>query len=294
MPPRLLLGLILGLGASAIWGGHAVVARLALAGQGFHVLDLAAMRYLPAAILFAPLAWQARASLLRLGLWRLLVLTGAGGVGNLLLFVGALQYAPASHGGTIAPMTGPVVSALMGWWLLKERPTPGRVAALATMLLGVLMIGWDGLGSDLPLVWLGDLLLVAAGATWGCFGALIRLWQVPAIPAAAGVSILSALLIAPPWLIGPAADFLAMPLSLQLWMIFAQGVLLGVVSLLLFARSLEILGPTRTATLSVFVPVAALLLAALILEERMGTLQLLGAAVAVGGMLAAVLFTGRR
>ncbi|MDW8315989.1 MAG: DMT family transporter [Rhodovarius sp.] len=294
MPPRLLLGLILGLGASAIWGGHAVVARLALAGQGFHVLDLAAMRYLPAAILFAPLAWQARASLLRLGLWRLLVLTGAGGVGNLLLFVGALQYAPASHGGTIAPMTGPVVSALMGWWLLKERPTPGRVAALATMLLGVLLIGWDGLGSDLPLVWLGDLLLVAAGATWGCFGALIRLWQVPAIPAAAGVSILSALLIAPPWLIGPAADFLAMPLSLQLWMIFAQGVLLGVVSLLLFARSLEILGPTRTATLSVFVPVAALLLAALILEERMGTLQLLGAAVAVGGMLAAVLFTGRR
>ncbi|MCX7933509.1 MAG: DMT family transporter [Rhodovarius sp.] len=294
MPPRLLLGLILGLGASAIWGGHAVVARLALAGQGFHVLDLAAMRYLPAAILFAPLAWRARASLLRLGLWRLLVLTGAGGVGNLLLFVGALQYAPASHGGTIAPMTGPVVSALMGWWLLKERPTPGRVAALATMLLGVLMIGWDGLGSDLPLVWLGDLLLVAAGATWGCFGALIRLWQVPAIPAAAGVSILSALLVAPPWLIGPAADFLAMPLSLQLWMIFAQGVLLGVVSLLLFARSLEILGPTRTATLSVFVPVAALLLAALILEERMGTLQLLGAAVAVGGMLAAVLFTGRR
>jgi drug/metabolite transporter (DMT)-like permease len=42
------------------------------------------------------------------------------------------------------------------------------------------------------------------------------------------------------------------------------------------------------------VPVTALLLAALVLHEPISLLQGMGATLAVGGMLAAVLFTGRR
>jgi drug/metabolite transporter (DMT)-like permease len=56
----------------------------------------------------------------------------------------------------------------------------------------------------------------------------------------------------------------------------------------------ELLGATRAATLSIMVPVTALLLAALLLHEPISLLQGLGASLAVGGMLAAVLFTGRK
>lgn len=293
LSPRLLAGLLMGALASMIWGGHAVVARLALSGQGFHVLDLLFCRYLPAALILAPLAWRARVQMAQLGARRLVLLSVFGGAGNLLLFVTALQFSPASHGSTIAPMMVPVAGAFFAWWLLSERPTPGRVAALAAMLAGVLLIGWDGLGLH-PGAWIGDLMLVAAGGTWGVFTVLLRRWQVSAIPATAAVSLVSILATLPFFLAFRVEPFLALPTGLVLWMFVAQGILLGSVSMLLFARSVEVLGATSASTLSVLVPVTGLLLSALVLGETIGWLQMLGAGLAVGAMLAAVLLTGRR
>jgi drug/metabolite transporter (DMT)-like permease len=294
MNPKILAGLALGIGASVIWGGHAVVARLALAGQGFHPLDLAACRFIPGALMLGHLAWNARAALYKIGLWRLLVLTAMGGLGNFLVFVGALVWAPASHGGTIAPMTAPVAGALAGWLLLAEKPTPGRLAALAVMLSGVLCIGWDGLASNMPGVWKGDLLLLMAGTSWGFFGALLRRWQAPAFPVTGAIAIISAVLVTPVWLAGPSAHFVTLPWTSLLWMIFAQGVMLGVLAMLFFTRSVELLGPTRASTLAVVVPITALLLAALVLGEPLTPLKLLGAGLALAGMLGAVTLTGKR
>ncbi|MDB5377180.1 MAG: hypothetical protein JWR00_1626 [Rubritepida sp.] len=42
------------------------------------------------------------------------------------------------------------------------------------------------------------------------------------------------------------------------------------------------------------VPVTGLILSAVVLAEPIGAVKALGAALSVGGMLAAVLFTGRR
>lgn len=77
MPPKFVLGLAAGLCASLIWGGHAVVARAALTGQGLIPLDLAAFRYGVAGLLLLPVLWQARLALAEIGLRRLLVLTAA-------------------------------------------------------------------------------------------------------------------------------------------------------------------------------------------------------------------------
>lgn len=291
--PKLLVGLLLGAVAAVIWGAHAVVARLALTGQGFHVLDLLFCRYGIAALVLAPLAWRERAAIRDLGPWRLLVLCLCGGAGNLAVFVGALHFAPASHGATIAPMTGPVAAALAAWWLLKERPTPGRLAALATMVTGVLLIGWDGLGLH-PGAWRGDVMLLGAGASWGLFTVLLRRWQLGAIAATAAVSVVSAVFVLPLFLAFRAEAFAALPAPLITWMVVAQGLLLGVVSMFLFARSVELLGPTRAGTLSVLVPVIGLVFAAAVLAEPIGWMKGAGAALAVGAMLAAVLFTGRR
>lgn len=291
--PKILIGLLLGVLASAIWGGHAVVARLALNGQGFHVLDLLFSRYVPASLLLAPLIWRERAAMRWLGWRRIFVLFLFAGAGNLILFATALHYAPATHGSTIAPMTMPVAGALFAWWLLKERPTPGRMAALSGMLAGVLIIAWDGLGMH-PGAWRGDLLLMAAGGTWAVFTILLRRWQVPAIPATAAVTLVSVLFVLPPFLAYRAEAFFSLPTSLIVWMLIAQGVLLGCFSMLLFARSVEMLGATRASTLSIVVPVTGLLLSWLVLGETIGPVKAFGATLSVGAMLVAVLFTGRR
>ncbi len=294
MNPKILLGLALGVASSLIWGGHAVVARPALAGQGFHPLDLATFRYVPAALLLAPLAWTARDALARIGLRRLAVLAFFGGAPNLLLFLSALVYAPASHGGTIAPMTVPIAGAVLAVPLIGEKPSPGRAAALAVMAAGVLMIGWDGVAGAHPGAWRGDLLLLLAGGTWAVFTLLLRRWQVPAIPATAAVTIVSALAVLPIWLPWRAATVIALPTGSLLLHLAMQGIVLGALAMFLYARAVELLGPTRAATLSIMVPVTALLLAALVLHEPLSWLQGMGASLAVGGMLAAVLFTGRK
>jgi len=294
MNPKILLGLTFGVACSIIWGGHAVVARPALAGQGFHPLDLAAFRYGPATLILAPLAWRARAALVRIGWVRLFTLAAFGGAPNLLLFVGALVYAPASHGGTIAPMVVPVAGALLAMPMIGEYPSRGRAMALAVMGAGVLMIGWDGVSGNHPGAWRGDILLVLAGSTWAVFTLLLRRWQVPAIPATAAVTIISAVFVLPVWLPWRAAEVVLLPTGPVLVQLVAQGLVLGALAMFLYARAVELLGPTRAATLSIMVPVTALLLAALLLHEPISLLQGLGASLAVGGMLAAVLFTGRK
>jgi drug/metabolite transporter (DMT)-like permease len=291
---RALLGIALGVAAAVVWGGHAVIARQAVAGQGFVPLDIAVFRYVPAALLLAPLAWRARAEIAALGWRRVLLLSATGGAFNLLLFTTALIFAPASHGGTVAPMTTPIVGALLAIPLLGERPTRGRMAALAAMAGGVLLIGWDGIAGTHPGAWRGDLILLGAGTTWAVFTLLLRRWQVAAIPATAVVSLVSAVVVLPPWLGFRVDDVLRIPAGLLLWQLFAQGVMLGAVSMFLYARAVELLGATRASTLSVMVPVTAILLAALLLGEPLGGPKLAGATLAVGGMLAAVLFTGRR
>ncbi len=294
MSPKFALGLAAGLGASFIWGGHAAVARAALTGQGLNPLDLAAFRYGLAGLLLAPILWRSRVALAAIGLPRLLALTAMGGAPNLLLFVGGLVFAPATHGGTISPMTVPVVGALLAIPLLREVPSAGRWLALAAMAGGVLLIGWDGIAGTAPGAWRGDILLFLAGSSWATFTLLLRFWQVPALAATAAVTALSALAVLPVWLPWRASVVLAMPAGTVLWHLVAQGLLLGAVALFLYARAVELLGATRAATLSVMVPVTALALAGLVLGEEVGPLKLAGAALAVGGMLGAVLFTGRR
>jgi drug/metabolite transporter (DMT)-like permease len=150
------------------------------------------------------------------------------------------------------------------------------------MLSGVLIIGWDGLGQH-PGAWRGDLMLIGAGITWAVFTVLLRRWQVPAVPATAAVTMVSVPFVFPPWLYFRAEAFFALPTDLVIWMIVAQGVLLGSLSMLLFARSVEMLGATRASTLSVIVPVTGLILSAVVLAEPIGLVKALGATLSVGG-----------
>ncbi len=287
------LGLAFGLAAAFAWGAQAVVARSGTVA-GYTPLDLAALRYIAAGLVLAPFAWRARQALLAIGLPRLIVVAIAGGAGNALLFSWGLVHAPASHGGTIAPITAAIMGAVLGIPLLREWPTRGRVVAIGVIVAGVALIGWDGIGGAHPGAWRGDLILLCAGTTWAAFTLLLRRWQVPALAGNAAVCCLSALMLVPVWLALGMGSVPGQPIGMTLLQMVAQGLVASALATTLYARAGELLGATRTACLTALVPVTAVLLSVLVLAEPLGLAKLSGVTLAVGGMLAAVVFTGRR
>ncbi len=295
MRPRgLLLGLMLGITATLFWGGQAVVARTGIL-LGYSAFDLAVLRYMAASLVLAPFAFAHRRVLASIGLPKLLTLATLGGFGNAMLFSLGLVFAPASHAGAVAPISAALSGAALGIVLLGEWPTRGRIAALCVIVAGVLLIGWDGITGAYPGAWRGDLILICAGSIWGAFAILLRRWRVPALAGNAATCVLSALVIVPPWLLLTGGEVLVrMSWTDSLVQGFAQGVLSSALATTLYARAAELIGATRAACLSAMVPVTTLILSSLILGEPLAPAKLGGVALAVGGMLAAVLFTGRR
>lgn len=287
------LGLAFGLAAAFAWGAQAVVARSGTVA-GYTPLDLAALRYIAAGLVLAPFAWRARAALLAIGLPRLIVVAIAGGAGNALLFGWGLVHAPASHGGTIAPITAAIMGAVLGIPLLREWPTRGRVVAIGFIVAGVALIGWDGIGGAHPGAWRGDLILLCAGTTWAAFTLLLRRWRVPALAGNAAVCCLSALMLVPVWLALGMGSVPGQPIGMTLLQMVAQGLVASALATTLYARAGELLGATRTACLTALVPVMAVMLSVVVLAEPLGLAKLSGVTLAVGGMLAAVVFTGRK
>lgn len=290
--PNLLVGLALGISATTIWGVYAVVSRAAIL-EGFQPLDIVALRYFAAALALAPFAWRERAAIAAVGWRRLTVLAMAGGAFNSLFYAAGLVYAPATHAGTIPPIVVAIVGTLLAIPILREVPTWGRILALLVMASGVLLMGLDGLLGAHPGAWRGDLLLACAGVTWSFFTILLRAWQVPAIPAVAAVTMLSAALI-PFWAPFRLHVLLEMPWQSIAFQAVAQGVVVGAFSVFLYAKATEKLGATKAAALPALGPAIAVVAAWLVLGEPLGPVTLLGVALAIGGMLAAVLFTGRR
>jgi drug/metabolite transporter (DMT)-like permease len=287
------LGLAFGLAAAFAWGAQAVVARSGTVA-GYTPLDLAALRYIAAGLVLAPFAWRARQALAAIGLKRLVVIAIAGGAGNALLFSWGLVHAPASHGGTIAPITAAIMGAVLGIPLLREWPTRGRVVAIGVIVLGVALIGWDGIGGEHPGAWRGDLILLCAGTSWAAFTLLLRRWRVPALAGNAAVCCLSALMLVPVWLMLGMGSVPGQPIGMTLLQMVAQGLIASALATTLYARAGELLGATRTACLTALVPVMAVMLSVIVLAEPLGGAKLAGVTLAVGGMLVAVVFTGRR
>lgn len=287
------IGLAFGLAAAFAWGAQAVVARSGTVA-GYTPLDLAALRYIAAGLVLAPFAWRARHALAAIGLKRLVVVAIAGGAGNALLFSWGLVHAPASHGGTIAPITAAIMGAVLGIPLLREWPTRGRVVAIGVIVAGVALIGWDGIGGAHPGAWRGDLILLCAGTSWAAFTLLLRRWRVPALAGNAAVCCLSALMLVPVWLALGMGSVPGQPIGMTLLQMVAQGLVASALATTLYARAGELLGATRTACLTALVPVMAVMLSVIVLAEPLGSAKLAGVTLAVGGMLVAVVFTGRR
>jgi len=284
--------------AGAASGGFAfVVGHLAVATTG--PATLATWRYVLAIAGFALLVvatrtpWQrpSRADALRIAGMGLAIVAGYN-----LLFLWGLRLAPASDGGLIVPGSAPTWSILLGWLLLRERPSRRALAGSAVAAAGIAVIfgAVGGFGHSSSTRIQGDLLYLAGGSMWGILNVLARglRGRVNTLVANTYAAALGLVILAPLAIVTERSSLAA---SFSLTTLWQAGYLAAFATVLLLyanVRGATRLGVPRAAPFAYVAPVAAVLGGILVLHESVSTVVLLGGAIALAGTFAATTHVG--
>jgi drug/metabolite transporter (DMT)-like permease len=267
--------------SAVAYGFTGVLAKLAL-DAGVRVLPLAAWRFL----LAAALVWLALLARRRprapVGRWPALAGLGLLYSIDALAFIAALQWVPVATA-VLLFYVYPVVVVLLAAAFLGERLTPRKLIATALALLGCALTVGAGLSGGRPLGFALVILAMLALSTY--IIASRPIMQVLPAHGSAAVTISSAALILT--LVALGFDGLALGGGRRgLLLVIALSVISTALPITLFLIGIRHVSAGRAAVLSTIEPLVTVVLAALILGERIGWLQYLGGAL----ILTAILF----
>ncbi len=288
---RRLVGVVLAAMAPILWATNIVASRV-IVTHGVHPFVLTAVRW---SIAGAALALYSLARLGRIVLHRRLLLVGLLGItlfSNLVY--AALFYAPAALVGLIIGLV-PVSTMIVGRLFYSEHVDKLLLASGLVGFAGVGLIEAESLAvsaSSGTLVWLGGLLALASVFVWAFYTLESRRLVVKGHPIAvlAGSTLESL-----PFNYVFAAPFLAPSLphlhdSTVALLILYVALVPGFLAYLVWMTAVKLIGAASTNIYVNLLPLAALLLAVILLGERLTMLQLLGAVL----ILASAFITGYR
>ena len=283
------LGILCGLLTAMIWGVQSVVSRHAMLID-LTPADVTILRFVSAAAVLLPWALKHMRPFPvgSLGWPRAWVMALLIGPLYSLILVGGAAFAPALHSSIISPGLIPVFTALLIFLVTGERAGRMRLIGLGIIVLGIGIFSRDALAMtpSRPDAWIGDLLFVLIAFLWAIFGLLARRWGVSSLEVTAASCLLSVPLLAIVALALPIHMSRA-PFAELLLQALYQGVLVGVVALYLYARSVATLGAAKATLFLPLVPVATATASALLLAETPSPAELVGMAIVVAGMLIA-------
>jgi drug/metabolite transporter (DMT)-like permease len=195
----------------------------------------------------------------------------------------AFLLVPLGHGSVIQPFMGTLGGLLLATLVLREKLIASRVVGALIIVCGLVVIGGEAVATIGAHGVVGDLLFVLTGLMFATFGMLLRLWRIPAMPAAAVINVLTLFAVPAHWLFGGFDQMIALGWRENLIQAELQGVLAGPVAMYLFASSVGLLGAGRAAIFCSLIPPFALLLGWLALGEVPSTLELMGLVIVLFG-----------
>lgn len=274
--------------ASALaFGAMAILARVAYA-DGVDTATLLALRFTLAAACLAVIVRVRSVSLPRgRDLAIAATLGGVGYGGQAASFFTALTLAPA---GLVALLLylHPALVAILAVLFLHERVTAVRVVALLLALAGMTLtvapvLTGDGVDA-FPNLPLGIALGVAAAGIYSVYIVIgTRVGERVEPLALSMVVVASAAVV---FVVAAAMKGPVLPHSAAGWTAVVGIALVSTVAAItLFFAGLARIGPTRTSTLSTIEPVFTVMLAAVLLGERIEPIQLVGGAFILGAVV---------
>lgn len=222
-------------------------------------------------------------------LWTFFYLSFFGVAVNQVCFTIGLRYTSVSHSAIIVGL-GPIYALIFAVLLRLEQATVRKVVGMAIALSGVvLMATGTDLGHRSPTL-LGDLITFAGSLGFALYAALGKrvAARYDALTMTTYNFVFGALLVLPAAIysarrIGAFSNWLAIPW--QAWAgMFYMALFSSALAYLFYFWLLRYLEVTQLAAYNYLLPVTAMLLGILFLNERGSRIELLGAALALAGV----------
>jgi len=221
--------------------------------------------------------------------WPALILMSLTGVFafNAVLYIG-LRYTSAINA-TLVNATTPVTTALIAWLVIGEAITRRRVAGILLSFAG---IGWivshGSVGTLLSLNFnLGDVIVFFATSLWGFYMVMAKPMMRHLSPLALTsiTTIIGALFLLP----AAALELHDRPADLWQSKVILSFLYLGIfpsfLSFLMWNRSIRTFGPGRASLAYNTLPLFAVVLAGIFLNEELRAYQIVGGIAIIGGVL---------
>jgi drug/metabolite transporter (DMT)-like permease len=266
-----LSGAVCGLAAAIIWASWSAVTRLAVT-TNLYPWDIVALRFGVAGLLLAPVLVRRGLALDRLGWPGLAGIIVGNGAPYALVAAAGLHLAPAYDGGALNPGCMPLFVALITATVLREKFSKARKLGLVLIFAGALMmIGWHTATGGTT--WnnsraSGDALFLLASFLTAVFTVLTRQAKLDPIHAAALLSTGSMVIWLPIYLATSPTHLAQIPVvDLAIQAVF-QGIVVTILSLVLYVRAVAILGASGGAAFGALVPALTAFIAIPLVGER--------------------------
>lgn len=279
-------GYLWGLGAALIWSGWWSVTRIGMA-DGLPAADLAALRFGISGLLLLPFAWRERQAIRRVAARHLFFMAVGAGAPYALVAGTGVKLASAATGGAITVGLLPVFTLMLSVLILHERVTRALIAGITCILIGaacVAVAAWDAGNATFGLAY-----FVTGALMWAGYTVALRRSGLRPLTATAVVCIASLALYTPVWLVtgGSLRLFAAAPADLLMQSLY-QSLLSAIGALYCFGRAVGQLGTTRASVFAAIVPAFSVIIAAVVIHERPGAVEICGAALLSAGAIIAV------
>lgn len=240
-------------------------------------IDIGLIRFGIPALVLSPIWWRTGLFPKALPLHLLAIMVAGSGAVFFLLTTTAIHSTPAAASGILLGGSMPLATAIIGITLFGERPDRTRIAGLAAIVAGVLILLVRSL-SEASLPWTSFALLPAGAVLWASYTHAFRRSGLTAIQAGALIAVWSFLIIAVLAVVfgislpqAPAAE-----IGLQ---VLSQGILSGLVAMVAYGTAVRTLGGTQAAAFTALTPVLATLGGGLLLHEQIGPAEIAAAVI---------------
>ncbi|MGH1429331.1 MAG: DMT family transporter [Arenicella sp.] len=281
--PLSIAAISLGVFTVFLWGLWPVLSRFSIL-QAFSSNDIVALRFWVAGLVLLP--YLIKKGWGGLSPWMIFFVACTGGMLYVYLALTGLVYAPAGHAGMIIPSTM-MVTALMGsWCVFGDKPTSQKMLGVVIIIIGIFITHY--LGGDHVVgknAWVGHFLFAAAGFCWGSFTVAARKANIEALHMTAIISVTSMMVFTPIYFVfGEPQIWKATVNDIVLQGLF-QGVIISILALYTYTKTIELMGPSRAALFGALVPGFAALIAYPVLGEIPRYVDLVGLMLVTLGMV---------